>query len=216
MAFMMRRPFCFPAVFTLVAFLVALPAAAALQQPATQSPTQQQPAAQPPATAQAPAATAQQPTQKSELPGVRNFTRVDATIACGGQPGPGAISAIKEAGFKSIVNLRTASEEGANPEAEKKAAEDAGINYFWLPFVTASPDAGKVDEFLKAVADPANQPMLIHCASGGRASMFWAIKRVMLDGWPVEKAMNELPDLSKNVSAPLKAFVLDYLKQHGK
>ena len=42
--------------------------------------------------------------------------------------------------------------------------------------------------------------------------MFWAIKRVMLDGWPVDKAMGELPDLSKNVSAPLKAFTLDYLE----
>jgi protein tyrosine phosphatase (PTP) superfamily phosphohydrolase (DUF442 family) len=82
--------------------------------------------------------------------------------------------------------------------------------------VTASPDASKVDAFLEAAAEPSNQPMLIHCASGGRASMFWAIKRVVQDGWPVEKAMSELPDLSKNVSAALKAFTLDYIKQHGK
>jgi uncharacterized protein (TIGR01244 family) len=186
-----------------------------MQQSATQAPGQPQPAIQPPPAAQAPAATSQA-TQKSELPGVRNFTRVDATIACGGQPSPDAMTSIKEAGFKSIVNLRAATEDGANVQAETQAAEEAGLKYFWLPFVTASPDASKVDEFLKAVADPANQPMLIHCASGGRASMFWAIKRVMLDGWPVEKAMTELPDLSKNVSAPLKAFTLDYLKQHGK
>ena len=37
--------------------------------------------------------------------------------------------------------------------------------------------------------------MMLHCASGGRASMFWAVKRVMIDGWTVDKAMSELPDL---------------------
>jgi uncharacterized protein (TIGR01244 family) len=167
------------------------------------------------AAAQAPSGAAPQ-AAASEVPGVRNFTRVDATIACGGALSADALPGIKKAGFKSIVNLRAATEEGANVEAETKAAEDAGVKYIWLPFVTASPDAAKVDEFLKVVADPVNQPMLIHCASGGRVSMFWAIKRVMLDGWSVEKAMGELPDLSKNVSAPLKAFTLDYLKQHGK
>jgi protein tyrosine phosphatase (PTP) superfamily phosphohydrolase (DUF442 family) len=58
--------------------------------------------------------------------------------------------------------------------------------------------------------------MLLHCTSGGRASMFWAIKRVMIDGWTVDRAMNELPDLAKNVGEPLRAFTLDYLKNHGK
>ena len=38
----------------------------------------------------------------------------------------------------------------------------------------------------------------------------------MVDGWPVDKAMGELPNLSGNVSPALKAFALDYLKQHGK
>jgi uncharacterized protein (TIGR01244 family) len=209
MAFMIRRPFSFPTVLFVVCLLGALAAAGSAQQAAPQAPTQA------PSAVQAPAAASQAP-QQSELPEVRNFTRVDATIACAGQPSPNAMASIKEAGFKSIVNLRAASEDGANVEAETKAAEAAGIKYFWLPFVTASPDASKVDEFLKVVAETANQPILIHCASGGRVSMFWAIKRVMLDGWPVDKAMNELPDLSKNVSAPLKAFALEYLKQHGK
>jgi uncharacterized protein (TIGR01244 family) len=156
-------------------------------------------------------APAQQPQAQAEVPGVRNYTRVDATFACGGALSPDAAE-----GIKSIVNLRAENEEGANIEAERKSAEATGLRYIWLPFVTASPDATKVDQFLQAVVEPANQPMLIHCASGGRVSMFWAIKRVMVDGWPVDKAMGELPDLSKNVSPTLKNFALDYLKQHGK
>jgi hypothetical protein len=32
----------------------------------------------------------------------------------------------------------------------------------------------------------------------------------------VDKAMNELPDLAKNVGGPLRTFILEYFKSHGK
>jgi uncharacterized protein (TIGR01244 family) len=153
---------------------------------------------------------------KDAVAGVRNFTKVDSTIACGGALSPEAFASLKQAGYKSIVNLRAASEQGANVEDEQKAAKEAGLKYIHLPFASASPDGAKVDEFLAAVVLPENQPMLLHCASGGRASMFWAVKRVMIDAWPVDKAMSELPDLAKNVGEPVRAFMLEYLKSHGK
>jgi uncharacterized protein (TIGR01244 family) len=148
--------------------------------------------------------------------GVRNFTRVDATIACGGALSPESFAALKQAGFKSIVNLRPESEPGANVAEERKAAEAAGLRYIHVPFASAAPDAARLDEFLKAFALEENQPMMLHCASGGRASMFWAVKRVMVDGWTVDKAMDELPDLARNVGGPLRTFFLDYFKAHGK
>ena len=182
-----------------LAFVVALTAAAFAQQP---------PAA-PPAAGQVASA-------RGVVPGVRNFTKADATLACGGALSPEAFAALKQAGFKSIVNLRDDSEAGADSEGEAKAAAGAGIVYLHLPFVATAPDAARLDEFLKVVVDPANQPMMLHCGSGARASMFWAVKRVMVDGWTTEKAMGELSDLSKNVAPPLKTFILDYLKAHGK
>jgi uncharacterized protein (TIGR01244 family) len=148
--------------------------------------------------------------------GIRNFTKVDSTIACGGAVTLEAFAAVKEAGYKSVVNLRGASEQGNDVEAARKAAEAVGLKYFHLPFVPATPDLTMLDQFLTIVANPENQPMLLHCASGGRASMFWAVKRVMVDGWTTEKAMAELPELSKNVSQPSRALFLDYLKAHGK
>jgi uncharacterized protein (TIGR01244 family) len=115
-----------------------------------------------------------------------------------------------------VVNLRLATEPGANIEEAKKAAESAGLVYIHLPFSNAAPDTAVLDEFLKAVVKPENQPMMLHCGSGTRVSMFWAVKRVMIDGWTTEKAMGELPDLSKNLSQTLRTFMLDYLKAHGK
>jgi len=163
-----------------------------------------------PQAAQAPAPAA------GAIPGVRNFTKVDATIACGGALSPEAYAALKEAGYKSVVNLRLATEPGANIEEAKKAAESAGLVYIHLPFSNAAPDTAVLDEFLKAVVKPENLPMMLHCGSGTRVSMFWAVKRVMIDGWTIEKAMGELPDLSKNLSQTQRTFMLDYLKAHGK
>lgn len=168
------------------------------------------PPVQPPAGAQPASA---QPASPPGLHGVRNFTSVDSTFALGGALAEGSIAALKEAGFVTVVNLRAASEEGANVEANTEAAKLAGIRYVHLPFVPASPDATKVDEFLKIVSDPASQPVLLHCASGGRASMFWAIKRVLIDGWTFERAVAELPERSKTWSEPLKTFMLEYLKR---
>jgi len=171
-----------------------------------------------PGASQAPAPQAAQASAPAAaaVPGVRNFTKVDSTIACGGAVTAEAFEAVKQAGYKSVVNLRGASEPGNDVEAAKKAAEAAGLTYFHLPFVPATPDMTMLDEFLKIVMKPENQPMMLYCTLGGRASMFWAVKRVMIDGWPIDKAMNELPELSKNVSQLTRALFLDYLKAHGK
>jgi uncharacterized protein (TIGR01244 family) len=155
--------------------------------------------------------------QETEAPpGVRNFTPVDATVACSGAVTPEAVAALKASGFSSIVNLRGADEEGANLEAMQEAASGAGLRYFHVPVSRDNPQFESVDRFLEVARDKANQPMLINCASGGRASMLLAIKRVMLDGWTVEKAMTEVPSLTQGLRPSVREFGMAYLKEHGK
>ena len=61
--------------------------------------------------------------------------------------------------------------------------------------------------------DPANQPVYIHCGSANRVGALWLIKRVVVDGWPVDKAMSEAEAIGLH-SDNLKAFALDYIKSH--
>ena len=75
-------------------------------------------------------------------------------------------------------------ENGANIEESKAAAEKVGLKYIHLPHQTPTPEIAEA--FLKAVADPANQPVYIHCASANRVGAMWFIKRVKLDGWDVD------------------------------
>lgn len=148
-------------------------------------------------------------------PGTANYTRVDATVACAGATAVEAIPALKAEGFKVIVNLRLATEPGADVERSRAAAREAGLKYIHIPVSGSDPSTAAVDDFLAAMQDPSNSPVFIHCASANRAGMMWMIKRVMIDGWSVEKASEEAARAGLK-NEKLKAFALDYLKQHGK
>lgn len=148
-------------------------------------------------------------------PGTKNYTRVDATVACGSATTVEAMPALKAEGFKTVINLRQASEEGANIEASRKAAEAAGLTYVHIPVDGTDLDAKTVDTFLQTMRDPASVPVYIHCASANRVGMMWLIKRVMMDGWSVDKATEEAERIGLR-SKPLKEFALDYLRSHGK
>jgi uncharacterized protein (TIGR01244 family) len=99
---------------------------------------------------------------KQEVPGIRNFAKVESTVACAGATTPAAIQEIKKMGFASIINLRLATEQGADIEANTDAAKAAGIAYYHIPFSSAEPDPAVVDTFLKTIAAPGVQPAFIH------------------------------------------------------
>lgn len=151
--------------------------------------------------------------QKKEMAGVRNYSRVDATVGCGGATDAAAMPMLKKEGFTSVINLRLANEEGANVDASRAAAQGAGLKYFHLPFNAASPDPKVVETFLATVADRANQPVYIHCGSANRVGAVWMIKRVLQDKWSVERAATEAEAIG--LTAPqLKAFATDYIAKH--
>ena len=150
---------------------------------------------------------------KETVPGVTNFARVETTIACAGATTPAAVAGIKQMGYASIINLRQASEAGADVEGETAAAKAAGINFIHIPFNAASPDPAVVDSFLKTVTAPANQPAFVHCASANRAAAMWMIKRMQVDKWDADRAGAEAAALGLTNSA-LKTFALDYVQAH--
>ena len=146
---------------------------------------------------------------EAEAPeGVVNYTRVDATVACAGATPPEAMAGLKELGFASVINFRTPEEDGANIEASMAAADAAGLRYVHIPF--RAPSDQSTQEFLTAVADPANQPTYIHCASANRVGAMWFIKRVVQDGWEQDRAMAEAEGIGLR-SQGLKDYAVAYV-----
>ena len=99
---------------------------------------------------------------RQEVPGIRNFAKVESTVACAGAITPAAIPEIKKMGYASIINLRLATEQGADIDANIAAAKAADIPYHHIPFSTAAPDPAAVDTFLKTITAPDVQPAFIH------------------------------------------------------
>jgi uncharacterized protein (TIGR01244 family) len=160
-------------------------------------------------------ASAQQVT-KPELPGVRNFARLETTVACAGAiSAEQAVPAIRKEGFVSIINLREANEPDANVEQEGKLAATAGLKYFHVPFNGASPDPKAADAFIAAITSPGAEPAFIHCSGGNRAATMWMIKRMVVDHWDVDRATKEAMALGQT-SAPLRQFAIDYARAHQK
>ena len=153
--------------------------------------------------------------QKMEKPGIVNYTKVDAVVACGGATETAALEGLKNDGFKAVINLRLPTEQGANIEQNAAKAKELGINYISLPLNGQAPDPKVVDEFLGAVANKANQPVFIHCGSAGRVGAVWMVKRVLQDGWPVEKALEEAKMIGLR-SEPLEKFARSYIDSHKK
>jgi protein tyrosine phosphatase (PTP) superfamily phosphohydrolase (DUF442 family) len=155
---------------------------------------------------------------KQDVEGITNFTRLDATVACAGATRASAVPALKKEGFKSIVNLRRASEAGADVEGERAAATAAGLNYYHFPFAVPKgedPSVNRtVQEFLEVVKNRENQPVFIHCAGGGRAAGFWLIKRVMIDGWDVARARQEANLVSSDPNSASINWAEQYARTH--
>ena len=152
---------------------------------------------------------------RQEVAGVRNFAKIESTVACAGAITPAAIQEIKKMGYASIINLRLPSEAGANVEGEAAAAKTAGINFYNIPFSGQAPDPKVADQFLATVTDKKNEPAYIHCAAGNRAGAMWMIKRLVVDKWDTERAATEATALGMT-SPVLKKFAIDYAESHKK
>jgi uncharacterized protein (TIGR01244 family) len=157
------------------------------------------------------AVTAQE-SQSSQVPPIRNFLRINDQFCTGGQPRMEHLDQLKAEGVKAIINLRTPGEHRADEEEAK--AKALGLRYFNIPVVFRDPKPEQVDEFLKLTDDPANRPAFIHCTAAIRVGAFWMARRVVRDGWTIEKAEEEARQVGLRESPHLNEFVRKYVAEH--
>ncbi|MEO8682408.1 MAG: sulfur transferase domain-containing protein [Vicinamibacterales bacterium] len=152
---------------------------------------------------------------KQERAGITNFTKVDAVVACGGATETAALDGLAKDGFKAVINLRVPTEPGANIEQNAAHAKGLGLNYISIPFNAQQPDPKVIDQFLAAVSNKANQPVYVHCGSANRVGAVWLAKRVLQDGWAVDKATEEAKLIGLR-SPDLEKFANEYIASHKK
>ena len=157
---------------------------------------------------------AAQAVTKDTVAGVRNFARLESTVACAGAINPAeAVPEIKKMGFASVINLRESTEADAKVEEEEAAVKAAGLRYYHVPFNGRTPDTKAADRFIEAITSPGAEPAFIHCGGGNRAATMWLIKRLVVDKWDQDRAVKEAAALGQT-SEELRRWATDYAQSH--
>ena len=89
------------------------------------------------------------------------------------------LEALAAAGVRTIINNRPDGEDpGQLPAGEaRNLAEAHGIAYHHIPFTATTLTRADVDAFAAAL-HAASQPIVVHCRSGTRSTLIWALTRL--------------------------------------
>ena len=100
-------------------------------------------------------------------------------ISATGKLDRGDIEALAQQGVRTIINNRPDGEDpGQLPAADaRRLAEAHGIAYHHIPVTAATLTRGDVDAFAAALTSAA-QPIVVHCRSGTRSTLLWALTRL--------------------------------------
>ena len=159
--------------------------------------------------------------EETDVPGIRQYSQLDgpagfagAPVGFGGATQAAAMPWLRREGYAAVINLRLATEKGAEVDASRTAAQASGLKYVHLPFDPKAQDPQIIDKFLAAVGDQQNQPVYIHCNSATRVAALWMIARVLEDGWEVDRARKEARAIAFKPDEAV-AFATRYLSTHG-
>lgn len=113
-----------------------------------------------------------------------SIRKLDDGVAAAGQIGPTDMAEFKAQGYTTIINNRPDSEIGpdqATSAENRKAAEAAGLTYYYLPMTADTLSRHLLDAFHAAVQH-ADGGVLAHCTTGARSTALWAIVRCVHEG----------------------------------
>lgn len=124
---------------------------------------------------------------------IPNFSLVDQQIYRGGRPDAAGLRELGQMQIKVDLDIENAP---AIVAKERSAAQKDGLvfkadSFEWM----TPPTDAQVDRILKALQDPANLPIFLHCHHGeDRTGLLIGLYRVRVQGWPPEKAYQEMLD----------------------
>src|SRR5690606_26049619 len=127
------------------------------------------------------------------------------------QPSESDFKMAKEAGMKTVINLR---KEGELKDFDQ-AAVMAELGFDYHHFGYRAPDE-LTDELLDSVRgllnDKSKYPILLHCSSGNRTGAVWLAHRVLDHGMAWDEALAEARTSGLKMPA-YETKVADYLKR---
>ncbi len=176
------------------------------------APARAQETAQPPV-AVAPAPPPQPPPPPPTGPfGIIWAKQLAPELLVSGQPTTEQLAAVAAAGYKTVIDLRPASEERGFDEPARLA--ELGLTYLNLPVTLESLDAGTIERFRAAFAS-AERPLYLHCSSSNRVGALYFSHLVLDEGMSADAALEQAhaaglkaPPLEEKIKALVAAAQL--------
>jgi protein tyrosine/serine phosphatase len=131
------------------------------------------------------------PAEKSKVPGVPNFGKVNAQLYRSGQPSAEGFGKLKEMGVEIVVNFR---EDAKDISRERKRVEELGMRFVSIPWSAwDDPNDAQVAEFLSLVRANPERRIFVHCKHGReRTGTMLAAYRMALENWTPQQAADEM------------------------
>jgi protein tyrosine phosphatase (PTP) superfamily phosphohydrolase (DUF442 family) len=120
------------------------------------------------------------------IPGLENAWRVSPVLVRAEQPSAAGLVAAREAGIRTVIDLRAFHDDSA-------AAEAAGLRFIRVPMNTWHAEDEDVVRVMAALGDAHGAPYLIHCQHGSdRTGTMVAMYRMVWQGWSRADAIDEM------------------------
>ena len=87
-------------------------------------------------------------------------------VATAGQPEEEHLRRLAEAGYKTVVDLRTSEEDRGFDEPE--VVRQVGMEYVNIPVGHETIEDETFEQFRQLMKDPERRPVLVHCSSANR------------------------------------------------
>jgi uncharacterized protein (TIGR01244 family) len=118
--------------------------------------------------------------------GIPNATFPEPGVMAAGQPTGEQLQLLAEEGYKTVIDLRPATEPHGYDEPQ--AARENGMAYVNVPVDLQTLDQAAIDKFLEAMRK-AERPVLLHCATSNRVGALYYAWLVLEEDVPARAAM---------------------------
>lgn len=141
---------------------------------------------------------------------------VPGVLSRSGQPSLVDFKWLRDNGWKSIIDLREDNEKD-DIALDSKIPGFAELGFIFINIPVKDGDTPSQEQairFLKFVTNQGNQPAHVHCAAGtGRTGLVMALYRYAVQGWPMDKAIEEKAMFGSNNKVQ-KKWLLKWAKNH--
>jgi protein tyrosine/serine phosphatase len=140
---------------------------------------------------------------------IENFHVVDSQrVYRGARPSADGIAELAGIGVKTVLTLETYALEPWDKGDEQQAALASGLQFLRIemnPLPYPEPTLDQIQQAVAILADPANQPVFVHCYHGSdRTGIVVGAYRILDDGWTADQAIAEVDAIGHS------SFLYDY------